>query len=428
MTRSDIAEADPRKLIPYCRNARTHSAKQIQQIANSITRFGFLNPVLVDDKNMILAGHGRVQAAIKLGLAAIPVRSVSHLSGDEKRAYILADNKLAEKAGWDQEILAIELQHLLGIEGDLDISLTGFEMPEIDMIILGGSGDNKIPEPPPPPPEETIICAPGDLWQLGSHRIFCGNALKESSYETLMENEKADLVFTDPPYNVPIAGHVCGKGSIKHREFAMASGEMSSDEFTGFLETAFRHLVRFSCDGSIHYICMDWRHLAEITNAGNRIYTELKNLCIWNKDNGGMGSLYRSKHELVFVFKNGNVPHVNNVELGVHGRYRTNVWDYPGVNTLRNGRQDELAMHPTVKPVSMIMDAILDCSRRNDIVLDSFGGSGSTLIAAERSGRKARLIEMDPAYVDVTIRRWQQETGQSARHAVSGLTFAERKS
>lgn len=242
-----------------------------------------------------------------------------------------------------------------------------------------------------------------------------------------MENEKADLVFTDPPYNVPIAGHVCGKGSIKHREFAMASGEMSSDEFTGFLETAFRYLVRFSCDGSIHYICMDWRHLAEITKAGNKSYTELKNLCIWNKDNGGMGSLYRSKHELVFVFKNGTHPHVNNIELGVHGRYRTNVWDYPGVNTLRSGRQDELAMHPTVKPVAMVMDAILDCSRRNDIVLDSFGGSGSTLIAAERTGRKARLIEMDPAYVDVTIRRWQQETGQTARHVVSGLTFSERR-
>ena len=231
------------------------------------------------------------------------------------------------------------------------------------------------------------------------------------------------MVFTDPPYNVPIDGHVCGSGRIKHREFAMAAGEMSQEEFTAFLGTAFGHLARRSADGAIHFVCMDWRHMAEILAAGQAHYAELKNLMVWVKDNGGMGTFYRSRHELIFAFKNGTAPHINTFELGQHGRYRTNVWEYRGVNSTRPGRLEELALHPTVKPVEMIADAIKDCSKRGGIILDPFGGSGSTLIAAAKTGRQARLAELDPVYVDRTVRRWQAWAKDDAVLADTGETF-----
>jgi hypothetical protein len=233
------------------------------------------------------------------------------------------------------------------------------------------------------------------------------------------------MVFIDPPYNVPINGHVSGLGKVKHRDFAMASGEMSEARYVGFLGTCFGYLIGHSVNGSIHFICMDWRHSFELLSAARPIYSELKNLCVWNKDNGGMGSLYRSKHELVFVFKNGSATHINNVELGRHGRNRTNVWDYAGVNSLRDGRLEELAMHPTVKPVALVADAILDCSKRGGIVLDCFGGSGTTLIAAEKTGRRGYLMELDAAYVDVAIRRFQKLTGKQATHGETQRTFAD---
>jgi DNA modification methylase len=233
------------------------------------------------------------------------------------------------------------------------------------------------------------------------------------------------MIFTDPPYNVQIEGNVSGLGKIKHREFVMASGELSETDYTALLQTSCGHLVANSVSGSIHFLCMDWRHCWELLGAGRKVYSELKNLCVWNKHNGGMGSLYRSKHELIFVFKNGSTPHINNVELGTHGRNRTNVWDYPGVNSWREGRRDELAMHPTVKPVALVADAILDCSKRGGIVLDCFGGSGTTLVAAEKTGRRGYLMELDPVYVDVTIRRFEQLTGEKAIHADTQLTFDE---
>lgn len=233
------------------------------------------------------------------------------------------------------------------------------------------------------------------------------------------------MVFTDPPYNVPIGGHVSGLGKIRHREFAMASGEMTQGEFTGFLETAFRNLVDHSLDGSIHFVCMDWRHMGEMLEAGEAVYTELKNLCVWAKDNGGMGAFYRSRHELVFAFKKGTAPHINSFELGQHGRYRTNVWEYRGVNTMRAGRMEELALHPTVKPVAMIADAIKDVSKRGEIVLDAFGGSGSTLIAAHKTGRRARLIELDPIYVDRIVKRWQAFAHDDAVLEGTEQSFAE---
>ncbi len=416
------------ELKPYDRNARTHTRKQILQIVASIEEFGWTNPVLVDGSGRIIAGHGRVAAAEMLGIDEVPTIRLEDMTEAQKRAYVITDNRLAELAGWDKEMLAIELQALGEIELDFDIEVTGFETAEIDLLIEGldapGSIDeaDRVPEVDETAPAVSRL---GDLWLLGRHRLLCGDALSAASYERLMTVRRAQMVFTDPPYNVPVDGHVCGLGAVRHREFAMAVGEMSEDEFTEFLETVFRHLAAHSADGSLHFVCMDWRHMSELMTAARGVYAELKNLCVWNKTNGGMGSLYRSKHELVFVYKNGTAPHVNNVELGRRGRYRTNVWDYAGVNSLRAERLDELAMHPTVKPVALVVDAIKDCSRRGDIVLDAFGGSGTTIIAAERTGRRGYMIEMDPRYVDVAIERFRQLTGEEAVHDETGLTFAD---
>jgi len=421
-----------RELRPYAANARTHSKKQVKQIARSIAKFGFCNPVLIDDTKQIIAGHGRVEAAKLLGIDAVPTCQLAHLSETDKRAYILADNKLAEKAGWDKELLAIELQGL--IELDVDIELTGFDTSEIDIILENAreaNGDPSGPEDEVPNSLGPAVTQTGDLWLLGTHRLLCGDARDQAAYERLLEGAKAEFVFTDPPYNVAIDGHVCGLGRVHHREFAMGSGEMSEAEFTAFLKAVFGVLAENTVDGSIHQICMDWRHMGEMLGAGRAVYSELKNLCVWNKNNGGMGTFYRSKHELVFVWKSGTAPHINNFELGQHGRHRANVWDYPGINTMRAGRLEELAMHPTVKPVILVADALKDCSRRRGLVLDPFCGSGTILIAAEGTGRKARALEIDPTYVDVAVRRWQTYTGKSAVFSGSGETFetiAEQRS
>jgi len=427
-----IEHTPVRELRPYAANARTHSKKQVKQIARSIAKFGFCNPVLIDDTKQIIAGHGRVEAAKLLGIDAVPTCQLSHLSETDKRAYILADNKLAEKAGWDKELLAIELQGL--IELDVDIELTGFDTSEIDIILENAreaNGDPSGPEDEVPNSLGPAVTQTGDLWLLGTHRLLCGDARDQAAYDRLLEGAKAEFVFTDPPYNVAIDGHVCGLGRVHHREFAMGSGEMSEAEFTAFLKAVFGVLAENTVDGSIHQICMDWRHMGEMLGAGRAVYSELKNLCVWNKNNGGMGTFYRSKHELVFVWKSGTAPHINNFELGQHGRHRANVWDYPGINTMRAGRLEELAMHPTVKPVILVADALKDCSRRRGLVLDPFCGSGTILIAAERTGRKARALEIDPTYVDVAVRRWQTYTGKSAVFSGSGETFetiAEQRS
>ena len=413
-------------LRPYARNARTHSKRQIRQIAKSIERFGFCNPILIDDQAQILAGHGRVAAASLLGIKEVPTVKLAHLSDAEKRAYILADNRLAERAGWDREILAIELQALVSL--DFEVELTGFETAEIDLILeeaseAAGTGgrEDQIPAYAAGP----AVTRPGDVWELGPHRLLCGDARDPAAYARLLENSKAEFVFTDPPYNVPIDGHVCGLGRIRHANFAMGCGEMNAAEFAAFLEAIFRLLADNTVDGSIHGICMDWRHTPEMLAAGKAVYDELKNLCVWNKSNAGMGTFYRSKHELVFVWKSGTASHINTFELGQYGRSRSNVWDYAGVNSLKPGRLEELAMHPTVKPVALVADAIKDCSRRNHLVLDPFAGSGTVLIAAERTGRRARALEIDPHYVDVAVRRWEAYTGKSATLAATGNTFEE---
>ncbi len=411
-------------LKPYPGNARTHSAKQIAEIATSIKAFGFNNPVLVDKAGTIIAGHGRVAAARKLGLETVPCVRLEHLSEAQKRAYILADNKLAEKAGWDREILAIELQHLADLDLDFDITATGFEMAEIDLLLSDTDADQA--DPADAVPEVAVgpaVTQPGDVWQIGGHRLICGDSTRSETYARLLGGGRAQMVFTDPPYNVKIDGHVSGLGATKHREFAMASGEMTEAEFTRFLKAVFVNLTGHAADGAIHFVCMDWRHVGEVLAAATPTYSELKNICVWAKTNGGMGSLYRSQHELVFVLKSGTAPHINNVELGKHGRYRTNVWQYAGANAFSATRDDDLAMHPTVKPVALVADAILDCSRRKGIVLDAFAGSGTTLVAAERTGRRGYGIELDPLYCDVIVRRLATVAGLEAVHVESGRTF-----
>lgn len=414
------------RLRPSAQNARSHSRKQIGQIADSIRRFGFTNPVLVSDDNEIVAGHGRVLAARQLGMADVPVLRLSHLSAEERRAYVLADNKLALNAGWDQELLAIELQALIDLE--FDVTVTGFSLAEIDLTLdhareaSAASPDDADLVPPLP---EQAATKTGDLWQLGRHRLLCGDARASADVERLVGAGRVDLVFTDPPYNVPVQGHVGGLGRTRHREFAFASGEMSETEFTDFLRTTLGNVAAVAKDGAIAFVCMDWRHMRELMTAADSVFSELKNLCVWNKTNGGMGSFYRSKHELVFVYKIGTGLHTNAFGLGETGRYRTNVWDYAGISSLGANRADELAMHPTVKPVAMIADAIRDCSKRGEVVLDVFGGSGSTLMAAETCGREARLLEFDAIYCDTIVNRWQTYTGKQATLAGDGRYFEE---
>src|SRR6201984_687008 len=335
-------------------NPRTHSDKQIDQIARSIQRFGFTNPIIPDGEDNLVAGEGRLKAAKRLCYSEVPVVRLEDMTEAEIRAYVIADNKLAENAGWDRNLLALELQYLsdLGLD-DFDVTITGFELPEIDVLIgeLSAADNNNADEviEPAPGPAVTRL---GDIWQIGDHRLICGDSTKAETYRALLGDKRAQMVFSDPPYNVPIAGHVGGLGKIQHREFAMASGEMSDAEFTAFLSSVFAQLASYSADGVIHFQCIDWRHIGEILEAGNAAYTELKNICVWSKANAGMGSFYRSQHEFVCVFKSGNAPHINNIELGKYGRYRTNVWNYAGVNEFGDGRS-ALELPPTLKPVSM---------------------------------------------------------------------------
>ena len=417
------------ELKPDPANPRVHSKKQVGQIAASIKTFGFTTPLLIDRDNQVIAGHGRLLACGKLGITKVPTVRLDHLTPAQASALMVADNQLTINASWDDRLLAQQLKDLSLLGLEFNIEVIGFEMAEIDLRI---AMLDDVPKPADDPadalPElSTGPCVSklGDLWCLGRHRILCGNALDRDVLKALMGEERAAMVFSDPPFNVRIDGHAGGLGAIHHRPFPMASGEMDEAEFTAFLAHAFRNLAACSSDGSLHYICMDWRHLEEVLAAGREVYGELKNICVWVKDNAGMGSLYRSQHELVLVFKQGRGSHRNNVQLGQFGRNRTNVWHYPGVNSFarRSEEGNLLALHPTVKPVAMVADAIRDCTARNDIVLDTFLGSGTTVIAAERTGRRCRASEIDAPYIDTAIRRWQRLTGGSACHALSGRTF-----
>lgn len=422
-----ITYRPPSELTVNPRNARTHDRRQLRQIAKSIATFGFTNPLLIDEAGVLIAGHGRLAAATELGLAEVPVITLAHLDDAQKRALMLADNKIALNAGWNMELLAEELADISAMDLGFDLGITGFEAAEIDLVIDGASdpdGPDRRPETAPEPdPAAAIVSRRGDLWHLGKHRIFCGDAKSSTDMALLMGEDRADAIFTDPPYNVPISGHVTGKGRVQHREFAEASGEMDAATFRTFLADTLGLAAEHACPGAVAFVCMDWRHMGEVLGAGTEAFGPLLNLCVWAKTNGGMGSLYRSQHELVFVFRNGGTSHRNNVQLGRYGRNRTNVWSYAGVNTFRQGRMDELRAHPTAKPVAMVRDALLDVTRRGDLVLDPFLGAGATLIAAELSGRAARGLEIDPAYVDVILRRWRKETGEEPVRAADGVSF-----
>jgi DNA modification methylase len=408
------------------RNPRDHKEKQLAKLAKSIARFGFLVPCIIDDDNRVLAGNARVAAAARLGFTEVPAIRIRHLTEAEMRAFVVADNKLTELATWNEAILREELQFFAELDIDFDFSAIGFETAEVDIILddATGSKDDDLTVLRSGRPAVSRL---GDLWVAGLHHIYCGDALASGSYKQLLGTARAQLVFTDVPYNVPISGHVCGSGAVQHREFEMASGEMTSAAFTEFLIQGFKNMAHFSVDGSIHYACIDWRHLPEILAAAAVVYSDFKNLCVWTKTNSGMGSFYRSQHELVAVFKNGTAPHINNINLGVHGRNRSNVWPYAGINSFGRHRDELLAIHPTVKPVALVADAIKDASARGDLVLDPFAGSGTTLIAAEKTRRRAAVMEIDPLYVDAIVRRWEAFTGKEAVCASTGATFAERE-
>lgn len=423
-----VAQLPVTMIQPDPHNPRIHKDRQINALAKSIRSFGFNIPIAIDAEGKIVAGHARLEAAKKIGLKQVPVIYLNHLTPDQIKAFAIADNRLSELASWDEKLLAVQLKELSLVSLDFDLESTGFNIGEIDLRIEGFR-DNPIEdvEPEIPIVKGPVVTQQADLWLMGDHRLYCGNSQEPKSYEYLMQGQMASMVLTDPPFNVKIQGHVGSKGKIKHAEFAMASGEMSSSEFTAFLKNTFRLLGANSTSGSVHIIFMDWRHLPEIIEAGEAEYSAMLNLCVWVKKQGGMGSLYRSQHELALVWKNGKTSHQNNVQLGRFGRYRTNVWHYGGIQTMRNTEEgDLLAMHPTVKPIQMIADAILDVSKPNEIILDPFLGSGTSLLAAERVGRRCYAMEIDPAYVDTTIRRWQQMTGRDAIDATTAQTFTQR--
>jgi DNA modification methylase len=412
-------------LKPFPKNPRRHPEAQIAALMKSISRFWTI-PILIDETGTILAGHLRVEVAKRLGMTEVPTVMIVGLSESEKRAVVIADNRLPEQAIWDFDLLREHFRELIDV--NFDVELSGFSTGEIDLILDSNSaqmGSDAADDVSGFALDGPAISKAGDVWQLGRHRVLCGNSLERRSYERLLQGDLAQMVATDPPFNVRIAGHAMGRGRIRHRDFKEAAGEMSPAEFTQFLVGFIRQVITFSHDGSIHYIFMDWRHLPELLSAARPLYTDWKNLLVWNKDNAGQGSFYRSKHELIAVFKNGTAPHINNFGLGARGRYRANVFDYPSVNSLHPARRGDLEFHPTVKPVSLVADLIRDCSKRNGIILDPFGGSGTTILAAERTGRIARLIELDPLYVDVAVRRWEKITGIPARHARSGLSVEQ---
>ena len=427
-TRGKLLSVAIGTLIPDPHNPRNHGRAQIKAIARSIEAFGFNAPILVEKNNKIVAGHGRYEAAMLLGIDKVPVILLDHLTPTQAKAYVLADNKLTDRSTWDEPKLAIQLKELSDLVLDFDIEAIGFEPPEIDLRIQSldsalEEADDQFELAAGP-----VVSRTGDLWLLGSHQLYCGSALDATSYDALSNGEKAAAAITDMPYNLRIDGHVSGNGRITHREFAMASGEMSDAEFTDFLCQTFQRISAYCRDGALIYSFMDWRHMSAILAAGRGASLELLNLCVWAKTNGGMGSLYRSRHELVFVFKSGHDPHTNNIQLGRFGRNRSNVWNYPGANSFaRNSPKNQLDSHPTVKPIALVADAILDCTQRNDIVLDPYLGSGTTILAAERTGRRCHAIEIDGRYVDTAIKRWEQLTKQKAKD-INGNTFAQTKS
>ena len=407
-------------LSAFGRQARTHSEAQVGAMAASMDEFGFLVPIIIDQDRRVLAGMGRLRAAKRLGLEEVPCIQLSHLTPELKRTFVIAENRLADLAGWDRDILGLELKELNGLELDFQLEVTGFKTIEIDRLIRPVFEDEE-DEPPAPPAH--ITSRVGDLYQLSDHRIFCGDARSGRSFRALMMGEAARACVSDFPFNVDTRTLVTTK--LRLRQFPMASGEMSDEEFVEFIKETLGHIIAHVVNGGLIYVVMDWRHQWHVLTAARAHSLEQVNLCVWDKGRGGMGSFYRSQHELFHVFKSGDAPFLNRVELGRHGADRTNVWAYPGATGAKPKHGEEPVPHATPKNVAMLCDALKDCTERGDIVLDAFGGGGSLLMAAERTCRRARMMELDPLYVDVMIERWQRFTGSAAILMATGQTFAE---
>lgn len=416
---SNLQLIDVNLIVLKLKSLRKHSKKQLQKLINAIIKVGYVNPILLDEKRNIIAGELRLLAAKELGFTQIPAIILENLTPEEADAIRILDNRIAEDGEWNFENLKEEIEKLMKF--DVTFEDLGFDTVDYDKILLvNDSGENQVHNADKE--DETWLDANipskvklGDLWRLGDHFVYCGDSLLARSFEILMQGELAQIVITDSPYNCKIKGHVCGLGKTQHEEFAMASGEMTISEFAEFISKFMQNLIKFSVNGSLHYLFMDWAGLNTLLTQGKKHYTELKNIAVWNKLIGGMGAMYRSQHEMIPIFKNGKAKHQNHIQLGKNGRYRTNVWDYPGIRATNPASLELLKLHPTVKPVPMLHDILLDASSKNEIVLDCFGGSGSTLLAAERCKRRARLIEISPRYVDVTIYRWEKETGKTAK-------------
>ncbi|TMJ20535.1 MAG: DNA methylase N-4 [Alphaproteobacteria bacterium] len=405
---------------PNPQNPRRHNRKQRGQMKSSLRRFGFKGALIVDkETGMILAGNALWEAAGELGMDEVPVIRASFATEADRRAFILAHNKLADLSSFDAEIVAEELKFLF--DSGYDFEVTGFTTNDLDFSIVSEPEPNEIIELPDP--NARAVSRLGDLWHVGPHRILCGNSLDTVSYEALLADELADMIFSDPPYGVRINGHVSGLGKIRHREFEMMSGEQSPAELIAFFRRIFRNCVQFSRAASIHYHCIDWRHARQMQDAADGVYTEFKQLVVWDKGSGAMGAFYRSQHELILVFKSGRGRHTNNFELGQQ-RYRTNIWRYDGAAQFRKGRQEDLEAHPSVKSTAMVIDAIRDCSNTGDLILDPFAGSGTTAAAAHHAGRRCATVEIDPLYVDTALKRLCKVTGRPAIHA-DGRTFDE---
>ena len=417
---------NPERLTPMPSAPRKHPKSQIRALTKSFKAFGQVLPILIDAESRIISGHAQWEVAKKLGMAEVMAIRIEHLAEPQIKALMIALNRLSDQSKWDEPALNAILLDLQSLNLDFDIEATGFTEIEIELRVENLDGSEEEADEPVLVAGGPAITRAGDLWRLGAHRLMCGDSLDETAWDKLMGEDRAALVVTDPPFNVPIHGHVSGLGMHRHREFAFASGEMSEAEFTNFLRTAMAHARRWSQPGSAHYWAMDWRHVVEIGSAGRATYDRFLNVAVWAKNQPGMGSFYRSQHELFFVFGKGGAPTRNNVQLGRFGRSRTNVWTYPSAASLARTAEEgkPLAAHPTVKPLALIADILLDASVKGDIVADPFAGSGTSLIASEKLGRIARVIEFDPNYCDTAIRRWQRWTGAMATREADGVRFA----
>lgn len=412
-------------LIPNPQNARVHGAKQVNQLSVIIDRVGWLVPIIVDDNNMIASGHGRLLAAKKLGHTEVPIIRAKFLTDEDRRAFALADNRIAELSTWDRKLMTDELTVLF--ENGYELEITGFSAADLEFSVPEQLPEEVIETDSVmlPDSDTQAVTRLGDLWRIGVHRLYCGDAREVASWEAMLGDDRAVIIFADMPYNVPIDGFVSGNGKVRHREFVMGSGEMSPPEFTTFMRSIFRCCVRFSRPGSIHYQAMDWRHSRELLDAADGVYSEYKQLIVWKKNNGGQGAFYRSQHELIHVFKSGKGKHINNFKLGETGRYRTNVVEYAGANTFRKGRDEDLAAHSTVKPTAMVIDFLLDCSSLGDLAVDPCLGSGTTLLAAHHAGRRGAGMELDPLYCDVGLARLSSVMGVEPILDGDGRTFDE---